>query len=80
MSLTSNATRPGALGSRPLGVIGSTTLAASEDYRKFESALLALSRTATSMTATTAGHDTPLEDPETIVRAIGNVIDQVRKR
>ena len=77
---TSTATRPGALGNRPLVIIGNSALAASDDYRKVQSALLALSRNATSMTAATYGHDMPLDDPESIVRAIKKVVDDIRKR
>jgi pimeloyl-ACP methyl ester carboxylesterase len=77
---TSKAGRPGALGNRPLIVIASSTLAASTDYRKVQSTLLALSQAATSMDAATSGHDTPLDDPATIVRAITKIVAQIRRR
>jgi pimeloyl-ACP methyl ester carboxylesterase len=62
------ARRPGAFGNRPLIVLGNASLAASDDYRKVQSELLALSRSGTSMTAATYGHDTPLDI--SLVRAI----------
>jgi hypothetical protein len=74
------ATRPGVFGDRPLVVVGNSTLAASDDYLKVQRALLVLSRSATSMTAATNGHDAPLDDPETIVRGIRRVVDDMRKR
>jgi hypothetical protein len=41
--------------------------------------LLALSRRGTAMTAATYGHETPMDDPQSLVRAIRSVVDDVRK-
>lgn len=77
---TSKANRPGALGSRPLVVIANGTLAGSEDYSSAQSRLLALSRRARAMVSSTTGHQAPLDDPETIIRAVRQVVDELRKR
>jgi hypothetical protein len=76
----SKANRPGALGNRPIVVIGNMTLAGSEDYLSAQSRLLALSRQSRVMTSATNAHQAPLDDPGTIVRAIRQVVDETRKR
>jgi pimeloyl-ACP methyl ester carboxylesterase len=77
---TSKASRPGALGDRPLIVIGNATLAGSEDYVRAQSRFLALSRRARAMISPTTAHQMPLDDPGTIVRAVKQVVDDIRKR
>lgn len=77
---TSKANRPGALGNRPLVVIGNMTLVGSEDYLSAQSRLLALSKHSTSMVSATTAHQAPLDDPGTIVRAVKLVVDESRKR
>jgi pimeloyl-ACP methyl ester carboxylesterase len=76
---TSRANRPGALGSRPLAVIANMTLAGSEDYVSAQSRLLALSQHSKAMISATTAHQAPLDDPGTIVRAIRQVVDDIRK-
>ena len=75
---TSKANRPGALGNRPLVVIGNITLAGSEDYMSAQSRLLALSRHSRALVSATTAHQAPLDDPGTIVRAITQVVDEIR--
>ena len=56
------------------------TLAGSEDYVSAQSRLLALSQHSSAMVSATAAHQAPLDDPGTIVRAIKQVVDEIRKR
>jgi pimeloyl-ACP methyl ester carboxylesterase len=77
---TSRANRPGALGKRPLIVIGNMTLTGSEDYLSAQSRLLALSRHSRAMISATTAHQAPLDDPGTILRAIKDVVADIRKR
>jgi len=77
---TSRANRPGALGNRPLVVIGNMTLAGSEDYLSTQSRLLALSRHSRAMISATTAHQAPLDDPGTIIRAVKQLVDEIRRR
>lgn len=77
---TPRANRPGALGNRPLVVIGNMTLTGSEDYMNAQARLLALSQHARAMTSATTAHQAPLDDPGTIVRAVKQVVDELRGR
>jgi hypothetical protein len=77
---TSRANRPGALGNRPLVVIGNMTLVGSEDYLSAQSRLLALSQHSRAIISATTAHQAPLDDPGTIVRAVKQVVDEIRKR
>jgi hypothetical protein len=72
------AVKPDPLGNKPLIVIANRSLADSEDYKKFQVGLLALSHNSVAMVSATPGHGVPMNDPEIFVRAIRQVVVTVR--
>ena len=62
------------LGNKPLVVVSDPYIAGSEDYRRVQADLLALSRNSKAMLASHSGHGIPMEDPGVLIGAIGEVI------
>lgn len=62
------------LGPKPLVVVANPYIAGSEDYRRVQADLLALSHNSKAMIALHSGHGIPMEDPEVLVEAIRAVV------
>jgi pimeloyl-ACP methyl ester carboxylesterase len=62
------------LGNKPVVVVSDPYIAESEDYRRVQADLLALSQNSKAMIAPHSGHGIPMEDPGVLIGAIGKVI------
>jgi pimeloyl-ACP methyl ester carboxylesterase len=62
------------LGKKPVVVVSNPYIAESEDYRRVQADLLALSQNSKAMIAPHSGHGIPMEDPGVLIGAIGKVI------
>lgn len=62
------------MGHKPLIVVANRYMAESDDYRRVQADLLALSRNSKAMIAPHSGHGIPMEDPEVLVQAIKEVV------
>jgi pimeloyl-ACP methyl ester carboxylesterase len=77
---TTTKARPDTLGARPLIVIANEYLAGSEDYRTFQSSLLALSSNSKAVIAVDSSHGVPIENPDVFIRAIREVSMAARNK
>jgi hypothetical protein len=62
------------LGHKPLIVVANAYIAGSEDYRRVQADLLALSRNSKAMIAPHSGHNIPAKDPGVLVQAIREAV------
>jgi len=64
----------------PLIVIANSALARLADYQSAQAGLLALSRNSKAMVARTSGHLVPMDDPDTVIEAIRQVVTAARNK
>jgi hypothetical protein len=62
----------------PLIVIANSALVGSPDYQTKQVELLALSRNSKAVIAHTSSHQVPIEDPDSIIEAIRQVVTAAR--
>ena len=67
------------LGHKPLVVVANPYVAGSEDYRRVQADLLALSHNSKAMIAPHSGHGIPMEDRDVLVQAIRAVISAAQR-
>jgi len=66
------------LGHKPLIAVANPYLAGSDDYRRVQADLLALSRNSKATIAPHSGHSVAMQDPEVLVQAIREVVSTAR--